>query len=121
MMSMPAVTPVSVYTADSAPQSMLWALSKMYEIDCVQGEGRSSWRPLEVPEADAGPKAVLVEAAGDVVLQLVQHIRVHGLDLGPPLPAAAQRPLLQAEEQCVARSAWEALWSEHTWDGFQPC
>ena len=59
------------------------------------------WQPLEVAKADAGPKAVLVKAARDVVLQLVQHIPVHCLDLGPPLAAAAQRSLLQETQQCV--------------------
>ena len=50
--------------------------------------------PLEVAKADGAPKAVLVEAAGDVVLQVAQHIPVHPLDLPPPLAAAAEGPLL---------------------------
>ena len=50
--------------------------------------------PLEVAEADGASEAVLVEAAGDVVLQVAQHIPVHPLDLPPPLAAAAESPLL---------------------------
>ena len=50
--------------------------------------------PLQIAEPNGGPKAFLVEAAGDVVLQVVEHIPVHRLDLRPPLAAAAQSPLL---------------------------
>lgn len=51
--------------------------------------------PLEVSESYGRAKALLIEAAGNVVLQVAQHLPVHCLDLGAPLAAAAQCPLLQ--------------------------
>ncbi len=54
--------------------------------------------PLEISKADGVAKALLIKPASNVVLQVAEHLPVHRLDLGAPLAAAAQRPLLQTAQ-----------------------